>query len=97
MQFGTQETTKILDDNGSTVTDKVDYKDGVAKRPTRKLYKFRERVHTREEERKKYLEFSVELEDNSNMLDPSWNIERSAIGDKQGYYYVVKSYTLLEY
>ena len=74
------------------------YKNGKPKLPVRRHYKIRERVHSQAEEQAKYLQFSEELAANSDMLDPVWiPKERSRDGDKFGFYYVVKGYTLLEY
>jgi hypothetical protein len=97
IQFGTSEATKVLDNDGSTVTAELQYKDGIPKSPTRNHYKLRIRVHSPEEERQKYLSFSKELEDNPNMFDPAFLIIHSKEGDKFGYYYVVKCYTLLQF
>lgn len=96
--FGSEETTSILDENGSTATASIDYKNGQPKLPVRRHYKIRERVHSQQEEQAKYLQFSEELASNNLMLDPIWlPKERSKDGDANGYYYVVKGYTLLEY
>lgn len=96
--YGTEEVTSILDENGSTATASIDYKNGKPKLPVRRHYKIRERVHSLAEEQAKYLEFSEELAGNTLMLDPIWlPKERSKDGDANGYYYVVKGYTLLEY
>ena len=96
--FGSGEVTSILDDNGSTATASIDYKAGKPKLPIRRHYKIRERVHSQAEEQEKYLQFSDELKSNHLLLDPLWlPKERSKDGDQNGYYYVVKCYTLLEY
>lgn len=96
--FGSEEVTSILDENGSTATASIDYKGGKPKLPVRRHYKIRERVYSQKEEHAKYLEFSQELAANQSMLDPVWHPrERSKDGDVNGYYYVVKGYTLLEY
>lgn len=96
--FGSEEVTSILDDEGSTATASIDYKNGRPKMPVRRHYKIRERVYSHKEEQEKYLEFSTELANSPMMLDPVWHPkERSKDGDANGYYYVVKGYTLLEY
>lgn len=96
-QWGSEELTKIMDDEGSTMTTSVDYKNGQPKVPMRRHYKIRLRVYSRQEERDKYHEFSKELEDNPHMLDAGWHIENSLDGKTGGYYYVIKSYTELCY
>jgi len=69
-QFGSIETTKILDDNGSTRTDSTNYIEGEIKRPIRHTYTFREKVFNQLEARQKQEDFMQELEDNNVMLDP---------------------------
>lgn len=96
--FGSVETTKIIDDNGSTITKTTDYKNGMPKSPVRVTFRFRERVYSDQEALKKHLAFSEELAATPSMLDPVWlPKERSKDGDANGYYYVVKGYTLLDY
>lgn len=96
IEFGTVEETEFMDEEGSTMTTIVDYKEGKPKPLKRLKIKKRQRVHSRAEERELYLEFSKQLEEDSSLLDPSWTIEHSVDGDKHGYYYAVKCYTLLK-
>lgn len=97
IQFGSEKNTKVIDDNGSTVTNVIDYNKGIPKALSRNKYEIRTRVYTPEEEREQYLSFSYEIEKDPTMLDPAFMIERSVQGNKNGYYYVVRCYTRLQY
>lgn len=97
IDYGSETVTELMDEEGSTMTTTTDYKAGQPKSPKRRKITARVRVFGRDAEREKYLEFSKELEDNPTWLDPNWSIERSLDGEKNGYYYVIKCYTLLEY
>lgn len=96
IEFGTIEETEFMDEEGSTMTTVTDIKMGKPKSPKRIKLKVRQRVYSRSEERQKYLEFSKQLEDDPALLDPGWSIEHSKDGDANGYYYAVKTYTLLK-
>lgn len=96
--YGAHEETRLLDDQGSVVTTIRDYKDGKVKMPVRHKFTFRIRVHSDAEAKQKYDEFALKLTESPEILNPSWlPKERSKDGDANGYYYVVKSYTVLEY
>lgn len=97
MNFGTTEATKLLDDDGSKETTTENYRAGQVVRPIRKRYEIKTRVHNQKDEQQAYLEFSDELARDKSKLDPVFKIERSNIGDKNGYYYVVSCYSMLEY
>lgn len=97
MKFGTEEVTKIIDEQGSTETASINYREGIPNTPMRRRYMFRERVYTREEEEQMYKDFSKELANKPERMDAAFLIEKTIEGGKGGFYYVVKCYTLLEY
>lgn len=98
IQFGEHEITKILDDDGSTETTVMNYANNKLKRPIRHKFSMRVRVFSHDEALEKYGEFGKELAERPEMLDPTWQPkERSKDGDENGYFYVVKGYTILEY
>lgn len=95
--YGAEHTTKVIDDDGSTVTTKENKVAGEVVRPVRKYYEIKTRVHNQKEEHEAYIKFSDEFAHDKSMLDTTVKIERSKVGDTNGYYYVVKCYTQLEY
>lgn len=97
IEFGQQSTTHLVDDNGSTVETVENIRNYNPFYPIRKQYKIRVKVADQKDEFEEYTKFSDELKKNPTMLDPCVLIERSQKGDKAGYYYFVKSYTILEY
>jgi hypothetical protein len=95
--FGNTKTTNILDDKGSTVTLEKNIVNNEVKKPIRQHYEWKTRVHNQIEEHQAYLSFSDELAHDKTMLDPSFRIEKTKIGNDNGYYYVIRAYTQLEY
>lgn len=97
MKFGEVNKTRVLDQDGSTATTQVVYADGEPKMPQRVRYEFRSRVKNEKEEHQEYLDFSNEVAFNLNMLDPVFKLERTKRTMQNGYYYIVKCHTTLEY
>lgn len=95
--YGAQKTTQVIDDNGSTITTAKNIVNDEVVRPVRQYYEVKTRVHNEREEHEAYIEFSDDLRKDKSMLDPNWRIERSKIGNDNGYYYVVRCWTCLEY
>lgn len=97
MQYGTTETSVVIDDNGSTETQIENIRDGAVVLPVKRRYQIKTRVHSRIEEKGVYDKFSLDIETDLSKLDPEFKIERSKIGDQNGYYYTVQCYTKLVY
>lgn len=95
IQFGKESEAKTLDENGSTVTTVRDFLNGEVKRPIKKHYEIRVRVTNQKEEQQEYLEFSDDVNRDPSKLDPYFRLEKSALGKQNGYYYVIKCYTVL--
>ena len=96
-KFGKVSTTSVIDKEGSTSTFDTNYVNGDVKLPVRNRFEIKVRVCTQAEEHAEYMKFSQELRENPYMLDACFRIDRSSIGDKKGFYYVVKCFTRLEY
>lgn len=97
MEFGTTKTTIILDDNGSTETIIENYHSSEIIKPVRKSYEIKLRVRNQEEEHRAYIDFSDELQRDKTMLDPCFKLEFTKLGRENGFYYVVKCFTQLQY
>lgn len=95
MQFGAKAKTSVVDEHGSTVTINESVKNGRTVAPIRYNYNFRVRVNSRTDELMAYEEFSSQISEDRGMIDPQWKVERSRLGEENGFYYVVKSYTRL--
>lgn len=95
--FGKTEETRVLDDNGSTVREEINIRASVPTMPIRKHYEIKKKVYNQGQEHAEYIQFSDDLVKDKSMLDPSFRIEHSTIGDETGYYFVVWCYTRLEY
>lgn len=97
IQYGTDETTRIIDESGSTETVVENYVDWEIKKPSRHVFEFRKKVTNQEQEMQEYYKFSEEVNRDPKKLEPAFKIERSALGVKNGYYYVVCRYMVMEY
>lgn len=95
MKFGTTTETRTLDNNGSVVNIERKYVNGSVNKPIRRKYEYRTKVTNKKEEFTEYMKFSDSLDDSK--LDPGFSIDRTVHGNANGYYFVVKSYTLLDY
>lgn len=95
--YGNTQTTVILDNNGSTITSEENIVAGKINRPIRKRYELKVRVHSQQEEHEAYLKFSDDLANDKTKLDPAFRIDKTKLGNENGYYYVVNCYTQLEY
>lgn len=97
IKFGEVNKTRVIDQEGSTATTQVIYTDGEPKMPQRVRYEFRSRVKNERQEQQEYLDFSNEVSSNLMMLDPIFKLERTKRTLENGYYYIVRCYTTLEY
>lgn len=75
MKYGTEATTTTLDNEGSTLTVKINYKDGVQMPETFKTYSVRVRVSNEQQQTEEMLRFAIET---AGKIDPSFHIERKA-------------------
>lgn len=96
-QYGSKDSTKILDEEGSTVTKTTNYKNYEVVSPERNRYKYRHRVTSSDDEDRVIKEFNKLREENPRILDPAIEYSHTADGNKNGYYYVITCYTILEY
>jgi hypothetical protein len=92
--FGSTDTATIIDDNGSTIETEESYSNGLPVSPMRKTYNIRVKVNNQKEEHEEYVKFSDQVCNDKTMLKPVFTIERP---NGRDYYYVVKSYMILEY
>lgn len=97
IQFGKISTTRVEGNLTSHV--ETNMVDGTAVAPKRVRYEERVRVKNAREEQEEYLRFSdfIHRHPHSNLLTPEFRIEYSRSGQKDGYYYVVKCWSCLEY
>lgn len=97
IQFGKIKMTKI--DGNITSHVETNMVNGAAVTPRRARYEERVRVHNAREEQEEYLRFSdfVHSHPNADLLSPEFRIEFSKQGQKEGYYYIVKCWSCLEY
>lgn len=96
-KFGMVETKQVIDTDGSTVTTTEKLRKGIVNPPVRRYYEMRKRVASEKDEFEEYAEFSLDIRNDKSMIEPAFRIERSKVGDLEGYYYVVRCYTRLEY
>lgn len=87
MKFGAETTTTTLDDEGSTLSVKVSYKNGVLMPKIFKTYNVRVKVSNDQQQTEEMLRFAVET---AGKLDPSFHIDK-----KDGSWYVIKCWTEL--
>lgn len=97
MLFGTETITHITDENGSKVVKEVSYFRSKPNLPIRITVSPRVKVMNQKQEHEEYAKFSDEIAKDTKKLDPCFKIEHTSLGDKNGYYYVVPSYTILQY
>lgn len=97
IQFGKISTTKV--EGGVTTHVEANIVDGKAVAPKRVRYEERIRVRNAKEEQEEYLRFSdfIHNSPNADLLSPEFRIEYSKLGQKEGYYYIVKCWSCLEY
>jgi hypothetical protein len=93
LQHGSKETTKILDNDGSTEVTTIHLKDGDKVGRERVRFNLRTRVHSTKEELEHYLHFSDDIHAKKNMKDPEFRIEFTKNGDEHGYWFIVKCWT----
>lgn len=97
MDFGTIETTRLLDELGSVLITEINMHQGKPNKPLRHRLKYKKRVHNDKEEHEQFLRFSDEILKDKKKKDPTIEVQRTDLGDKNGYYYIVTCYTILEY
>lgn len=97
IEYGKIKTTKV--EGGLTTHTETNIVDGSAIAPKRVRYEERVRVRNAKEEQEEYLRFSdfVHASPDVDLLTPEFRIEYSKLGQKEGYYYVVKCWSRLEY
>lgn len=93
-KYGTVVDTTQIDDNGSEMELERTFKDGVVVPPTRRRYAIRVKVHNDQEELTEHLKFKDEAKQGQK-YDIATRLERSRVGDQQGFYYFVKCWTEL--
>lgn len=86
MRYGKYFEESTLDEEGSIVTRETTM---VNSEPTdvKKRYEMRVRVHDEKEELTEFLKFRAETKDKPKC---EFRIEHTAIGNQQGFYYVIK-------
>jgi hypothetical protein len=87
MKFG-NETVITQTAEGSTAVE-TNFREGEID-SVFKRFTVRERVHSKKEEMEAYLKFTNSLDDTK--LDAGFSIERSKIGNINGFYYVVTTW-----
>lgn len=90
IQYGKQVDVTKLDEEGSIVTEEktiMDFKEV----DNKQRFEIRVKVHDDKEELSEYLQFRTDTKD---MANAEFRIEHTAIGNKQGFYYVIKCYTV---
>lgn len=97
IQFGKIKTTKV--EGGLTTHIEANMVNGSTVAPKRVRYEERVRVSNAKEEHEEYLKFSdfVHSHSDADLLSPEFRIEYSKQGQKEGYYYIVKCWSCLEY
>ncbi|RYF61364.1 MAG: hypothetical protein EOO27_02325 [Comamonadaceae bacterium] len=90
--FGTKKTVKTLDNDESTEITMEKYRDGVVEQPVKIIYSINIRVRNALEEAAEFHKFSKEYNSDPTMRNPSTAIVRSQLGNKNGFYYFVKSW-----
>lgn len=90
IQYGKRIETTQLDENGSFVTNETTVMDF---RPVdnRQRFEIRVRVANQQEELAEYLRFRDETK---HMRNAEFRIEHTGKANEQGYYYIVKCYTI---
>lgn len=93
-KFGTVVDTTQIDDHGSEVAVERTFKDGTVVPPIRRRYAIRVKVHNDQEELTEQLKFKDECKQ-GHKYDIATRLDRSKVGDSQGFYYFVKCWTEL--
>lgn len=96
MFFGKDTVTEITDHDGSKLITETDYFAGKPQLPVKLTRERRKKVMDQKQELEEYLRHSDEVNKDRKKLNPSFRIERTTAGDKNGYYFVVASYTILQ-
>lgn len=89
MQYGRVHTIRTLDDEGSTIVEEstvVNYEET----DTKRHYEMRIRVTTEKEELEQFLQFRTRTKE---MTKAAFLIEHTAIGNKDGFWYVILCWT----
>ena len=91
-KFGKTTDQTVLDNNGSTLSKEITYKDGQAMKPIRKRYEYRVKVYTKQDELAEFLKYQ---DDTEGKMDPEFRREYSSLGKKEGFHYIVKCWSEL--
>lgn len=95
IQYGSDESTKIIDDNGSTETIMYNYAGGERVSPTSRKYRI---YHRTDKTDIATLErIAKNLINDPLKLDASLGLDKTKHGERDGYYNIVECYTVLEY
>lgn len=95
MDFG-KIITRGLDADGNYIEIEENIVDGTINTPLSRTVEIRIKVHNESEEIEEYRKFSNEVRNNPDIVRPAFKIETSRTGKREGYYFVIKSYTKLE-
>ncbi|HET7629983.1 MAG TPA: hypothetical protein VFK03_01275 [Candidatus Saccharimonadales bacterium] len=94
LKYGSHERTYIIDDNGSTVSQLINYVKGQPNKPIRNRFKVRHPVDSLDIESLGQMAKRI-LEDPTK-LDGTLELDRS-VKNGETHFYVVECYTTLEY
>lgn len=89
-QYGKVVESTQVDKDGSTIAIETNYQKGQIRYPQYKHYEYRIRVRDPKEEMTEYLRF---CEEKAGMVQTNFHTETSKLGDEEGWYYAVKSWT----
>lgn len=91
MQFGSKETTILLDDNGSTKAIEVHYQDGKVVGKVREHFSYRHKITNDLEEYAQWNDFYKQYTSDPTILDPVFRIEGRA--NKNGKRFAVRCFS----
>lgn len=94
IQYGTEEVTKIIDDNGSTETTTTKHHAGVTTVTSRRMSI---RHRTDKTNLAQLTKIAEALLNDPLKMDAELKLERTKHGELNGYYHIVECYTVLEY
>ncbi len=95
MEFG-KIITRGLDKDGNFNEIEENIVEKMVNFPISRTVEIRVKVRSHEEELAEYEKFSEEVRNNPDIVRPSFKLETSRTGNREGYYFVIKCYTKLE-
>lgn len=95
MQYGNKETTKLLDDDGSTVTKHETFRAGVVTGAVKERFAIRHR--TEKTDLESLTTIVKQLLSDPAKLDAELKLEKTRSGEQDGYYHIVECYTTISY